>query len=112
MGLGTISISRLSLQYVGIPVKATLLTGASYNPTSDTVQMAFMPTATQVPQISDWQSAVWAAQPNSFLYPYAAFCLVGPGGTINPGIGTYVVFLKVTDNPEIPVLIIGYLEIN
>lgn len=112
MGFSTLSISQLSLQYVGVPVKAVTLAGASYNPTADVVKMAFMPTATQVPGSSDWMAAIWSAQPNSLLYPYAAFCLVGPGGTINPGIGTYVVYLKVTDNPEVPVLLVGYLEVN
>ncbi len=112
MGFSTLAISQLSLQYVGIPVKASTLAGASYNPTSDTVQMAFMPQATQVPQSTDWQSAVWATVTGNLIYPYAAYCLVGPGGTINPGIGTYVVYLKVTDNPEIPALIVGQLQIS
>jgi hypothetical protein len=109
---GSVSIPRLSLQYVGIPVKATTLTGAAYNPTSDTVQMAFMPTPTQVPQTTDWQAAVWAAVTGNIVYPYAAYCLVGPGGTVNPGIGNYVIWLKVTDNPEIPVIIAGQLEVS
>lgn len=112
MGLATIGISSLSRQYVGAPVKASTLTGASYNPTADPVQMAFMPTATQKPQVSDWQTAVWATVPSDIIYPYAAYCLVGPGGTIELGIGTYVVYLKVTDNPEIPADIVGYLQIS
>ena len=112
MALATIGISQLSLQYVGIPVRAVTLAGASFNPTADTVQMAFMPAPTQVPLPSDFKTAVWATLSGSLLYPYAAYCLVGPGGTINPGIGTYVIWLKVSDNPEIPVLICGYLEIN
>jgi hypothetical protein len=112
MGLATIGISALSRQYVGIPVKAVTLTGSAYNPTADVVQMAFMPTATQQPQLSDWQAAVWASVPGNLIFPYAAFCLVGPGGTVNPGVGRYVVYLKVTDNPEIPVDVIGYLEIG
>jgi hypothetical protein len=74
--------------------------------------MAFMPSATQVPQNTDWQTAVWAAVSGNIIYPYAAYCLVGPGGTINPGVGTYYVYLKVTDNPEVPVMVVGQLEIN
>ena len=112
MGASTISISHLSLQYVGIPVKTVTLTGAAYNPTSDTVQMAFMPQATQFPGNSDWQAAIWATLPGNVIYPYAAYCLVGPGGTVNPGMGTYVMYLKITDSPEIPVLVPGYLEIT
>ena len=112
MGFASISIPHLSLQYVGIPVKTTTLTGALYNPTSDAVQMAFMPTATQVPQSADWQPSIWAAVAGNLVYPYAAYCLVGPGGTVNPGIGTFIIYLKVTDNPEIPVLIAGQLQIS
>lgn len=112
MGFDSIGISHLSLQYIGVPVKAVTPAGAAYNPTADPVQMAFMPTATQVPQTSDWQVATWAAMTGNLLYPYAAYCLVGPGGTINPGIGTYVVYLRITDNPEVPVLIAGQLQIS
>ena len=104
MGYNSISVSHLSLQYVGVPVKASLLTGVSFNPTSDPVAMAFMPQATQVPQNTDWQTAVWSARPGDILNPYAAYCLVGPGGTIQLSIATYVIYVRVTDNPEIPVL--------
>lgn len=112
MGLGTLGISQLSLQYVGIPVKAETLAGVSANPTAYTVQMAFMATATQVPQNADWQTAVWATVAGNLLYPYAAYCFVGPGGTITLGLGTYVIYLKVTGSPEIPVQAVGYLEIT
>ena len=112
MGFDTIGMSQLSLQYVGVPVKTTLLTGALNDPTSLPVQMAFMPTATQVPQSGDWQTAVWATVSGNVLYPYAAYCLVGPGGTITLGIGTYVMYLKVTGVPEIPVQITGQLQIS
>lgn len=104
MGYNSISISHLSLQYVGVPVKATALTGLPINPTSDPVAMAFMPQATQVPQLADWQTAIWATRSNNILEPYAAACLVGPGGTIQLAIGTYIIYVKITDNPEIPVL--------
>jgi hypothetical protein len=104
MGYNSISISHLSLQYVGVPVKATSLAGAPLNPTTDPVFMAFMPQATQVPQNTDWQTAIWATRSSNILEPYAAVCLVGPGGTIQLGIATYVIYVKVTDNPEVPVL--------
>lgn len=104
MAYNAIAISQLSLQYVGVPVKATSISGTAVNPTADPVFMAFMPQATQVPQNADWKSAVWATRSNNILEPYAAECLVGPGGTVQLGIGTYVIYVKVTDNPEIPVL--------
>ncbi len=104
MGYNSIAISHLSLQYVGVPVKAVNPDGTTKNPTADPVAMAFMPQATQVPQNADWQSAVWATRAGDILNPYAAACLVGPGGTITLAIGTYIIYVKVTDSPEIPIL--------
>ena len=43
VALTSISMSHLSLKYYTVPVSAP------HDPTCDTVQMAFMPTATQVP---------------------------------------------------------------
>lgn len=106
-----ISLSQLATQYVFVPVSATLL-GVPYNPTGDPVQFAFMPTATQVPQTADWQSGAWDTDATNVLYPYSAKCLVGPAGTITLGIGTYLVYIKVTSNPEIPVLLGGQLQIQ
>ena len=103
MGYNSITLSHLSLEYVSVPISATTLAGTAYNPTGDTVQMAFMPQATQVPGSSDWQAAVWSTVATNVLFPYSASCLVGPGGTITLGIGTYVMYVKVTDNPEVPV---------
>jgi hypothetical protein len=111
VGLTIIGMSHLSLKYYIVPVAATKA-GVSYNPTGDAVQFAFMPTATQVPQVSDLVTGSWDANPSSLLYPYNAKCLVGPGGTITLGIGTYVVYQKTTDSPEIPFDIVGYLQIQ
>jgi hypothetical protein len=105
-------INHLSLQYLGIPVKATTLAGAPYNPTALPVAMAFMPQATQSPSSPDWQAAIWSAVPSNVLYPYAAYCLIGPGGTITLTTGTYVIYLKITGDPEIPVIYAGQLEIS
>lgn len=111
MGFSTIGFSRLSTQYYLVPVAAAKA-GVAYNPTGDTVQFAFMPQATQVPQVSDWVSGSWDTVSSSLLYPYSAKCLVGPAGTTAPGIGTYYVYVKITDSPEIPVLLAGQLEIS
>ena len=104
MGFTSIAISHLSLQYVFVPVTVTALNGDPYNPTGDTVEMAFMPQVTQVPMVSDWQSALWTTSATNVLQPYSAYCLVGPAGTIQLGIGTYLIYVKFTDAVEIPVL--------
>lgn len=111
MGYDQIGMSHLSTQYYIVPVSATT-SGTSYNPTADTVQFAFMPQATQVPGNSDWVSGSWDTVPTSLLYPYAAKCLVGPSGITNPGIGTFYAYLKITDNPELPVLLAGILQVS
>lgn len=107
----TSGMSRLATLYYLVPVSATIA-GAAYNPTSDTVQFAFMPQATQVPAPGDWVAGSWEAVAGSLLYPYSARCLVGPAGTVALAAGRYVVYVKITDNPEIPVLVAGYLEIS
>jgi hypothetical protein len=111
VALTIIGMSHLATQYYLVPVTVTK-SGAAYNPTSDTAQFAFMPTATQVPGISDWVSGSWDTNTSSVLFPYSAKCLVGPSGTIALGIGNYVAYVKITDSPEIPILIVGYLQIS
>lgn len=111
VGFTSIGQSQLATEYILVPVAATKA-GLPYNPTSDTVQFAFMPTPTQVPQSGDWQTGAWDTDTANVLYPYTAKCLVGPSGTINLGIGTYIIYVKITDNPEIPVLIAGQLAIS
>ena len=111
VGYTTIGMSHLATEYVLIPVAATR-SGLPYNPTADVVQFAFMPTPTQVPGNSDWVTGSWDTDTTSVIYPYSAKCLVGPAGATNPGIGTYVIYVKITDSPEIPVLITGQLQIS
>lgn len=98
----SVSYSQLSCQNLYVPVSATVA-GASYNPTSDTVQMAFMPQATQVPQNADWKTSTWTTSAVNVLYPYSATCLIGPGGTVTLGVGTYVIYVKVAASPEVVV---------
>jgi len=111
VSITAIGISQLSTQYILIPVAAAR-NGNAYNPTADTVQFAFMPQATQVPGSGNWVAGVWETDSSNLIYPYGAKCLVGPAGITNPGIGTYVIYIKITDNPEIPVLIAGQLQIS
>lgn len=93
-------MSALSLEYVLIPVTDRL---AGTDPTSDTVQMAFLAQGA-APASGDWKTASWYTDSTGTIPVYYARCLVGPGGTTSPSTGTYVVWLKFTDNPEVPVL--------
>lgn len=106
-----LSISALSTEYVEVPVRATS-GGLPYNPTADAVQMAFIAGWTE-PQNSDWQPASWAWTTPVTGTWYAAQCLVGPqNGGFDLAIGTYNVWVKITDNPAVPVRNTGTLTIT
>jgi hypothetical protein len=95
-------MSALSTQYIEVPVTATTPAGAAYNPTSDPVSFAFITTGQPGP--GDWNSGTWTAT-TSTSGTYLAQILIGPenGGT-NLGPGGYRIWVKVTDNPEVPVI--------
>ena len=97
------SQSVLSTQYVQIPVTAFGTAGTVYNPTGDTVQFAFTPATYPVTEPSAWLSGSWVTFPGP---AYWAQCLTGPGTAAATAltIGTWQVWVKITDNPEVPVL--------
>jgi hypothetical protein len=98
----------LDTRYVAIPLSATGTDGSPINPTSDTVQFAFMPPGTN-PGSGDWHAGSWATTANG---GYQAQCLVGPAnGGVSLTVGTYVIWVKATDNPEIPVIPADQLQI-
>jgi hypothetical protein len=107
-----LSIYAVSTQYIQVPV----FNEEGINPTSDVVKFAFLgpftnvstsneavPTATTTYYTGAWQSV------NS---PYVATCLVGPAGVVALATGTYLVIVKITDNPEVPVLFSGPLVVS
>ena len=102
----TFSINRNSKEYLPVQVSATK-EGVSFNPTGDSVQIAIPKTNVQ-PVSGDWKSASW----DSYDGEYFARILVGPGGDIVPLPGTYDIYVKVTDSPEVPALYAGKLIIT
>lgn len=76
------------------------------NPTTDVVQFAF--TAFNVSPTA-WSTGSW--DPGG--PPYSARILVGPanGGVVLVP-GSYEVWIKITDNPEVPVIQVGNLDIE
>lgn len=94
-----ISQSVLSTQM--IQVQVTVWSPSAYDPTSDTVQFAFTTLGYPGTEPSAWVTGSWVTFPGP---AYWAQCLVGPanGGTAL-SIGTWQVWLKITDSPEVPV---------
>lgn len=99
--------AETSLAYVAVPVSARIA-GVAYNPTADTVQMAFPPTGTDP---TTWYGAVWSTDSTTTPPTYWALCLVGPGGTVSLDEGDYDAWVQVTDSPEVPQLLSGQLVI-
>jgi hypothetical protein len=94
-------MSSLSTEYLIVPVSARV-NGILINPTADAVAFAFKAEGAD-PGPADWLTGSWAATTPLNNY-YQAQILVGPGAGGNIlAIGTYVVWLRITDNPEVPV---------
>lgn len=98
-----------SLEYVRVPMAAEKL-GAAYDPTADTVVMAFI-AGPAAPTSGDWKTASWDTDSSAYPPTYRAQCLVGPGGTVTLAAGTYVVWVKVSDSPEVPVKRAGQIKV-
>lgn len=106
-----ITQSALSLEYVAAAITATAA-GTPVNPTADSVEFAFT-TVTAKPVSGDWKTGTWdGTQPRPPGNAYIAHCLVGPGGTVELPAGRYTMWVRVTDNPERPVIPFGRLHIT
>lgn len=99
--MNTVSQSALSTQYVQVLVQAAGVSGP-YNPTGDAVAFAFTPDSLPPAAPSAWVTGSWVTYPGP---QYWAQVLIGPanGGTILAA-GAWQCWLKITDNPEVPVL--------
>lgn len=87
--------------------------GVSYAPTSDPVSIAFVPVTSPPsspdPTSGEWNTATWQTDPGP---TYWASILVGPlNGGVNLAVGSYLVVLRVTDSPAVPVKAAAYLTI-
>lgn len=100
-------IAAASTEYVAVNVTALNTQGSlPVNPTGDNVYFAFMQQGT--PQNSDFHNAGWALGGP----PYIAQILVGPANGVVLAQGKYTIWLKIVDNPEVPVIDVGTLYIT
>lgn len=83
-----------STEYVHVPLPV-IPPGVSL--ATDTFDMAFKPTKNAVVSGGAWHPAIYDAVLNTVKL------LVGPGG-VNIGAGSWHVVLRITDNPEVPVI--------
>lgn len=104
-----ITRSVLDTEYLTYPV-AFVIGGVAQNPTADPVAFALMPNPVNAnPTVSDWHTGQWIS---SGTGTYSAQVLVGPAnGGVNPGVGLYNVWIRITDNPEVPIQLIDVLSL-
>ena len=96
-------ISSVSKQYVRSHVEAEK-NGVEYDPTGDVVHFAF--TATDDVDGATWNAGSWETSSGR----HYARCLIGPDAVVLTK-GTYVVHVRVTDNPEAPADKVGMITI-
>ena len=99
-------ILSTSSQYFRVQVSAQISTGA-LNVSADPVAFAFLPNNTEPTSSTVFTTGSW----ESTSTPYVAQCLIGPLGLVLP-IGSYIAYVKVTSNPEVPILAAGLLVIQ
>lgn len=107
------SISSVSLEDVAVQVFVKM-NGVVPNISLDTVQMAFVPMSPgePLPEPSTFYTGSWDVDTTTNPTTYKALCLVGSGGAVALTAGVYAVYVKITDNPEHPVLFSGQLTVT
>lgn len=103
-------ISKSSLTYIKAKISATV-SGATVDPTGDVVKMALM-AGSDSPASSDLKTASWETDATTSPTTYKARLLVGPSGSIVPIAGTYMLWVQVTDSPEIPLIPCGIVIVT
>lgn len=103
-----LTIAADSIEYVRVPVSIRE-NGVWLNPTADTVELAF-PVEGTAPVSGDWHAATWETDTTTTPDSYFARALLGTGNFVLTA-GIRDVWVRVTDNPELPVRRAGNVEI-
>jgi hypothetical protein len=99
-------VKAISKEYIIVKV-GVKKNGIAYDPTHDDVKFTF--TLTNVLTNATWYQGAWETVSGEHF----AKCLIGPGGLVTLVAGnTYLVSVKITDDPEIPVRDVGTLQVT
>lgn len=103
---------RSSLDDVLVQVQRNIAAGANPQTSLDVVQFQFviggLPKRAE-PKDDAWIDGFWIDEPPQ---PLLAGILVGPGGAIELAEGKWAVWLKIIDNPTVPVAAVDTLTIT
>lgn len=106
-----LTISSLALVDVLVPITARKAGVDIVLSAESTAQMAFT-TSGADPVGGDWKTATWETDATSGPVTYELMCLVGPGGTVTLAKGTYTMWAKNPESPEINVQQAGILIVT
>jgi hypothetical protein len=84
-----------------------VVSGDAVDPTGLVVELALVAEGA-LPGGGDWETGTW----ENGGPPYYAHVLAGVGQTIDPTAGTYDLWLKLTDSPEIPIRLAGKVVVR
>jgi hypothetical protein len=116
-------LSSLSTEYIRVPVASLDDDGELVDVTGMGVEVAFMDTGVEPDFESgadDWEPADWESSELAWVdvgaarvqTPYKARVLIGPAGDVDLGDGTFDVWVRITDQVEVPVRLAGGLTIT
>lgn len=100
------TLPALSTIYLRAKVTAVDEAGSNISIANDAVDFAFMLDG-KTPAVGDWKTGSWGA-------PNVARILIGPGAGAATALtagNQYQVWVRVTDNPEVPVLQVDTLNV-
>lgn len=107
--MSTLQVYEGSVQYAAWPVVVTDATGAVVNPTTDTVEIACQPV--RATTALDWHAATWVTDTATTPDSYSARVLLGQTPFLLAA-GVYTAWIRITDNPETPILSAGTLYVT
>jgi hypothetical protein len=104
--------SRWSLDDIIIPVSLLIPQGANPDPSLDVVEFQLvlggLPARAQ-PKDDAWVAGFWINPPTT---PLLACISCGPGGSLTPAEGRWAIWIKVHDNPTVPVVAVDQIIIT
>lgn len=106
-------LSIASTEYVRAYVRSTV-GGVNADPTLDTVQMGFVaapPSSSPGAAPTTYFDAIWEPNGPDAQGRWIASCLIGPAGGATLAAGRWWAWLKISDDPETPVLPVGILVV-
>lgn len=97
-----VEIPSVSTEYARVRLTADVELG------TQVVELAFLASSTAEPEAGDWETATWLGDAGTTRH---AGVLVGPGALVLAE-GTYWIWWRIADTPEIPVRKAGRITVT